>query len=217
MGNGQAGSMAPLSEMGYQELAKLRNDEEMAIFCERILARDGKVVTNRGDLTGFVPFYSGTKSVQSFEALANELKSVPWTTSHVGGGGRWDESVLLEGNSAGDRKKWLMANKHLSEAAAIQQVMGEYPRAFAYDPDANCDGLAAKERVTWLKDNQGLSESAAKAQVMREFPTVFRWLPDTDCSGVRAEDRALWLERNAGKSKADARAQVMADFPGAFN
>eukprot|EP00971_Amphidinium_carterae_P135198 2679643-Amphidinium_carterae.1 len=50
----------------------------MAIFCERILAGDRKVVTNRGDLTGFVPFYSGTKSVQSFAKLSEELKSVPW-------------------------------------------------------------------------------------------------------------------------------------------
>mmetsp|Transcript_14887 Transcript_14887/g.27240 ORF Transcript_14887/g.27240 Transcript_14887/m.27240 type:complete len:218 (-) Transcript_14887:39-692(-) len=216
MGNGQAGSMAPLNEMGYQELAKLKNDEEMAIFCERILAQSGKVVTNRGDLTGFVPFFSGTKAVQSFAKLSEELKSVPWVTTHVGGGGRWDEHLILDGKSAGDRKKWLMTEKHLSEAAAIQQVMGEFPKEFAFDADADCGGLPARDRVKWLMDNQGMNQAAAKAQVIREFPAVFRWIPDADCKGVRAEDRQLWLEKNMGKSKADARAQVMAEFPGSF-
>merc|ERR1719329_460040 len=59
------GGYAPLTEAGYQQVAVLKSDEEMAKFIRRFLELHGKVVGSDGDLTGFVPFYSGTETVQT--------------------------------------------------------------------------------------------------------------------------------------------------------
>jgi hypothetical protein len=62
-----------LTEEGYQFVASMKDDKEMLAYINRVLTSEGRVSTSPGDLSGLVPFYSGTKSVQSLNALKSEL------------------------------------------------------------------------------------------------------------------------------------------------
>jgi len=70
-----------LTEEGYEEVAQLQSDLEMAIFVKRLLTSRGQCITNEGELMGFVQWYSGTKAIQSYEQLENEVDSMPWVTT----------------------------------------------------------------------------------------------------------------------------------------
>jgi hypothetical protein len=71
---GLKGSTAPLSEEGYQLVAKLRSDEEMKTFIRRLLDSEARTVEDEAGLTGVVPFHSGSTSVQSLDGLKAEIR-----------------------------------------------------------------------------------------------------------------------------------------------
>eukprot|EP00405_Crypthecodinium_cohnii_P011341 CAMPEP_0206442818 /NCGR_PEP_ID=MMETSP0324_2-20121206/14029_1 /ASSEMBLY_ACC=CAM_ASM_000836 /TAXON_ID=2866 /ORGANISM="Crypthecodinium cohnii, Strain Seligo" /LENGTH=515 /DNA_ID=CAMNT_0053910695 /DNA_START=81 /DNA_END=1628 /DNA_ORIENTATION=- len=146
------------------------------------------------------------------------------------GAGRWNPSVNCDGVTAGDRAKWLMENKSLSDIAAQNQVMAEFPSAFqnagghsgggygggagGWNDGAMCDGSRAADRAQWLVENKRMSLHAAREQIMREFPHVFNdwWNPSANCDGLPAGDRARWLMDNEGYSEHAARLKVKSEF-----
>jgi len=73
-----AGLTAPLSEAGYQQVAELKNDQSMQFYVMRLLDARGMVGVDNGKMEGFLPWYSGTKAVQSFEQLSAEILMRPW-------------------------------------------------------------------------------------------------------------------------------------------
>merc|ERR1719222_965424 len=68
------GKSVPLSEKGYQTIAALNNDQEMKEFIHRVLEKEARYATEPAELNGLVPFYSGTHSVQSLDALKREIR-----------------------------------------------------------------------------------------------------------------------------------------------
>lgn len=50
----------PLSEEGFSAVAKLKSDEDMKAFVHRLLSSEARYVADKGQLNGFVSFYSGT-------------------------------------------------------------------------------------------------------------------------------------------------------------
>lgn len=92
------GNVAPLTEKGYQQVTAAQSDEEMKRFIRRVIAKDGGEITNEGELSGLVGFYSGSRAVQSMAALQNELASASWVqrSSHMSApaAGTEDASLL---------------------------------------------------------------------------------------------------------------------------
>jgi len=72
------GRTAPLTDFGYQKVAKLKSNAHMMAFARRILNLNNKVCSDEGALIGLVPYYSGQVTVQSFDLLTRELLSAPW-------------------------------------------------------------------------------------------------------------------------------------------
>lgn len=72
------GRTAPLTDFGYQKVAKLKSNAHMMAFARRILNLNNKVCSDEGALIGLVPYYSGEVTVQSFDQLTRELLSAPW-------------------------------------------------------------------------------------------------------------------------------------------
>lgn len=79
-----AGGIAPLSEVGYQMVVN-RGDEEMKAFVRRLIEQHKGTIVNEGSLSGFVPYYSGTESVQDFRTLLVDLKNADWVQGMSGG------------------------------------------------------------------------------------------------------------------------------------
>lgn len=71
---GLSGSTAPLTEEGYQLVAKLKNDDEMKSFIHRLLESEARTVQDEAGLNGVVPYHSGTKSVQTLDGLKAEIR-----------------------------------------------------------------------------------------------------------------------------------------------
>lgn len=63
----------PLNEKGYESIADLRSNHGMELFVRRLASQLGLRIVDKGGLKGFVPYYSGQKDTQSFEALQKEL------------------------------------------------------------------------------------------------------------------------------------------------
>jgi len=71
-------SSTELSEAGYQKVASLRSDDAMKKFVYRLLASEGKMVASEDDLSGLVPWYSGSHAVQTLKGLRKELAQKTW-------------------------------------------------------------------------------------------------------------------------------------------
>merc|ERR1719198_7566 len=81
---GLSGANAPISEDGYQLVAKLRSDVEMQAFIQRVLASEARTVQDEAGLKGILPFYSGVEAVQSLAALQAEIRDKSRSSSWVG-------------------------------------------------------------------------------------------------------------------------------------
>lgn len=75
------GRTAPLTDFGYQKVAKLKSNAHMMAFARRILNLNNKVCSDEGALIGLIPYYSGEVSAQSFDQLTRELLSAPWVVA----------------------------------------------------------------------------------------------------------------------------------------
>eukprot|EP00448_Togula_jolla_P018027 CAMPEP_0170591466 /NCGR_PEP_ID=MMETSP0224-20130122/12420_1 /TAXON_ID=285029 /ORGANISM="Togula jolla, Strain CCCM 725" /LENGTH=170 /DNA_ID=CAMNT_0010915335 /DNA_START=78 /DNA_END=590 /DNA_ORIENTATION=+ len=75
------GMQAPLTRVGYLQVATACSDEEMKAFIYRVLLGHGRQIKagEEDTLNGFVPFFSGTAAVQDFDQLQEELKVAEWT------------------------------------------------------------------------------------------------------------------------------------------
>jgi hypothetical protein len=69
-----SGESVIMQELGYQQVAGLLNDEQMAIFIKRVAAHHGCSITNHGGLMGVVPHFSGTADVQNLALLEQEVR-----------------------------------------------------------------------------------------------------------------------------------------------
>jgi len=64
-----------LNENGYLNIASARSNRKMERFVKRLIDEMSFEIIDVGGLKGMVPFYSGQKATQSFEALTAELLS----------------------------------------------------------------------------------------------------------------------------------------------
>eukprot|EP00928_Gymnodinium_smaydae_P055930 TRINITY_DN39394_c0_g1_i1.p1 TRINITY_DN39394_c0_g1~~TRINITY_DN39394_c0_g1_i1.p1 ORF type:complete len:477 (-),score=85.43 TRINITY_DN39394_c0_g1_i1:69-1412(-) len=67
-----------LNETGYQQAVALKSDSIMAQYMRKLVSHFGGRVIDDATLRGVVPFYSGTQTSQSYQALVRELADVPW-------------------------------------------------------------------------------------------------------------------------------------------
>jgi len=81
------GRTAPLTEQGYQSVAKMKSKANMRAFMRRILNAEKKTVSDEEAFFAVAPSYDGEVSTQSFEQLKTELLSAPWAVA------RSDEQV----------------------------------------------------------------------------------------------------------------------------
>jgi hypothetical protein len=71
------GASSPLNEVGLAAVASLHDNLEMENFVSRVAAEMMDLeVTERQQLSGMVPFYSGIKAKKGFDVLLNELETV---------------------------------------------------------------------------------------------------------------------------------------------
>jgi len=70
----ESGHRASLDERGYQAVAALRDNNEMAAFIRRAAKFLGLDIASDDHLQGILPYYSGKEAKQSFEALLLELE-----------------------------------------------------------------------------------------------------------------------------------------------
>jgi len=75
------GRTAPLNEVGYQKVAKLKSKSHMMAYSRRLLDGFLRKCSDEGALKGVVPYFNGEISVQSFEQLKKELLSAPWAVA----------------------------------------------------------------------------------------------------------------------------------------
>merc|ERR1711957_724859 len=81
------GRTAPLTEQGYQAMAKMKSEANMRAFVRRILNAEKKTVSDEEAFFAVAASYDGEVSTQSFEQLKTELLSAPWAVA------RSDEQV----------------------------------------------------------------------------------------------------------------------------
>jgi len=70
---GTMGKTAALTQSGYEKVAALKDDTEMAEFILRVIDKYDCKVTNRGGMMGIVPWFSGTTMVQDLAKLEDTL------------------------------------------------------------------------------------------------------------------------------------------------
>ena len=75
------GRTAPLTEQGYQAVAKMKCSANMRAFMRRILNAEKKTVSDEEAFFAVAPYYDGEVSTQSFEQLKTELVSAPWAAA----------------------------------------------------------------------------------------------------------------------------------------
>jgi len=63
-----------LTHDGYMSIAEKKSTKEMSYFIKRLVSHLGGAVVDEGKLEGFVPFYSGETSTQSFHRLLQEIR-----------------------------------------------------------------------------------------------------------------------------------------------
>lgn len=68
-----------LEELGYQEIASLKDSPAMAVYIKRVIEAHGGRV-NEDELAKLVPRYSGEQRVQTFEDLLAELRCCAWAS-----------------------------------------------------------------------------------------------------------------------------------------
>jgi hypothetical protein len=70
------GTTAPLDEVGYKEVANTKSNIEMSIFVLRVVRQHGMQVVDEDQFSGLIPYYSGDKSVQTFDTLEQEIQKI---------------------------------------------------------------------------------------------------------------------------------------------
>jgi hypothetical protein len=83
--NLKVGFQAPLNEDGYKKVKALESKatENMDVFICRVINKLGMEIKDSWGFMGFTPWYDGTNSYQSFDALVAELKSKSWTPGEI--------------------------------------------------------------------------------------------------------------------------------------
>lgn len=69
---------AKLNQDGYATVASLKSDDAMKVFVERYVKSVGKRVDDSSALSGWVPYFSGRLSTQSFAKMSEELQHAKW-------------------------------------------------------------------------------------------------------------------------------------------
>lgn len=62
-----------IDEAGYRKVVHNKNDNDMEGFIRRVIDKLGLSVRDEGKFKGMLPYYSGTKSNQTFNALVGEI------------------------------------------------------------------------------------------------------------------------------------------------
>lgn len=96
------GSLAPLTEDGYQQIADLRSDPEMSIFVHRVLEAQNLIVTDEGALNGFIGWFSGTRATQSLKELNEQMGQQSWTSIKQANAVQFEHMKQGEAGGPGD-------------------------------------------------------------------------------------------------------------------
>jgi len=56
----------------------MQDDDAMKGFVLQVIEDMNRKALNENDLNGFVPWFSGKRGVQSFEAMQRQLAAAPW-------------------------------------------------------------------------------------------------------------------------------------------
>jgi hypothetical protein len=119
----------PLDETGYLGVASTRDNRKMERFVERLASDMALTVVDPGGLKGMVPFYSGRKATQSFEALQAELLS----TARVSDGWVQRDDEQAEPISIAQKTKTVRRKKRrehlLLQTGAAERHIKEHRRS----------------------------------------------------------------------------------------
>jgi len=93
------GKTVALDEAGYQSVAALEDDQEMADFMRRVIGSYDCKIENDGAFMGIVPWFSGTTATQNFQKIEETLlysliadTRSPWVS--------WRNSEGINGDNA---------------------------------------------------------------------------------------------------------------------
>jgi hypothetical protein len=79
--NDEIGMSAPLNESGYKITASAESPVNIKRFICRVVDKIGCKIHDRNALMGFIPFYNGVSSHQTYKHLEYELTTI----CHAGG------------------------------------------------------------------------------------------------------------------------------------
>lgn len=160
-----SGAEAPLTEVGYQLVSTLKSDAEMDAYVRRLLAADGMGVKEgmEQQISGFLPYYSGTNGTQSLQQLRDEIRASPWAV-HI--------SSLEVDDALGKLKSERFSE--FSNASAYAMMVanvlteggGAAPRVVVEED------LAAESLTTISQELQDSTDSLAKIVFQKQDGTV---------------------------------------------
>jgi len=82
-----SGTNAPLTEEGYQSVAKLENNKQMEDYVRRLIAEEARFVKDEGNFLQRIPYISGVDGVLSLDVLKAQIRdpvNSKWIGESVG-------------------------------------------------------------------------------------------------------------------------------------
>lgn len=116
-GTGKSGMDAPLNEIGYKKVAKLKSQTEMETFVKRVISQRKLYIVDEGSLKGLLPYYDGVKAKQSYKALDEEIsramkkKRNPWLSTKPVSAKDYSKPIKPVAMAMAKRKSKLKAKK----------------------------------------------------------------------------------------------------------
>lgn len=116
-GTGKSGMDAPLNEIGYKKVAKLKSQPEMETFVKRVISQRKLYIVDEGSLKGLLPYYDGVKAKQSYKALDEEIsramkkKRNPWLSTKPVSAKDYSKPIKPVAMAMAKRKSKLKAKK----------------------------------------------------------------------------------------------------------
>lgn len=217
-----SGASAPLSQDGYEHVATLANNREMAEFVRRVASDLGLSVKEEGSMNGVAKWYSGDKAVQTFSELQGELINASMNASDRSwiakakpcpgtGHPSADELARLQGNSswAGSNKatsshpkkkqarRQTLKKLHPKRKQAKRQTLEKMKKGTVYvDASTNATEDASKSRKKHMKkETVHVDESANTTSTENAKPQAGTRKQKDHANASTAVDEALTNEK----------------------
>jgi hypothetical protein len=118
----------------------------------------------------------------------------------------WNPNAICDGSPAHERAAWLVQNEGMTQHAAQQKVMSEFPSQFG--------GMSMNVGIGGM--GMGVSMPGVSVNIGGTGMTPPGWNPNALCDGTRASERVEWLVSNQGMTHVAAQQKVMSEFPAQF-